>query len=480
MLISPPEVRLPPRDAVERAVRELDRRLGPSRVDTSETGRQTYGRDDSEAIGRLPDAIVLAHDREDVSLALAICEAHGVPVTPRAAGTGRTGGAVPVAGGVVLATHGMSSIVDIDRSDLLAVVQPGVITADLHAAVEAEGLFYPPDPNSLKTCMIGGNVAENAGGPRAFKYGVTREYVLGLEACLMGGRVLRTGRRTIKGVTGYDVTALLVGSEGTLGVFTEITLKLVHAPTEIATVLALYPDVRAAAAAVQRVIARGLVPRCLELLDAWTLEAVRKQNVAVDPRASAMLLVEVDARHAPIEGALEVLGETLSEGGPGESNAIDVVAAQDAAQRARLWEARRMLSTATRKLAKYKLSEDVVVPRSRLLALLDEAARICDAEGVRHLTYGHAGDGNMHVNFLWDDEGERLAVDRAIDGLMRATIALGGTLSGEHGIGVSKAAYLPLEQGQDLVALQQDVKRVFDPRGLLNPGKIFPTGHAAC
>jgi glycolate oxidase len=476
MLIAPPEVRLPSRDAVEKAVSELDRRLGPSKVDTSDAGRQAHARDDSAAIGRLPGAVVLARGRDDIAVALEVCERFGVPVTPRAAGTGRTGGAVPVAGGVVLATHGMSNVIDIDRHDLVAVVQPGVVTGDLHATVEAEGLFYPPDPNSLSTCMIGGNVAENAGGPRAFKYGVTREYVLGLEVCLMGGRVLRTGRRTVKGVTGYDVTSLLVGSEGTLGVFSEITLRLVHAPTEIATVLALYPDVRIAAAAVQRVIARGLVPRCLELMDAWSLEAIRRQNVAIDPRANAMLLVEVDARNAPIDQTLEVLGETLAEGG----QAIDVVAAQDAAQRARLWDARRMLSMATRKLAKYKLSEDVVVPRSRLVSLLEEAARLCEQEGVRHLTYGHAGDGNMHVNFLWNDEGERPAIDRAIEGLMRATIRLGGTLSGEHGIGVSKAAYLPLEQGPELVALQQDVKRAFDPSGLLNPGKIFPTGHAAC
>jgi glycolate oxidase len=476
MLIAAPEVRVPSRDAVEKAVLELDRRLGPSKVDVSEAGRAAYARDDSAASGRVPDAVVLAHAKADVAAALEICEKHGVPVTPRAAGTGRTGGAVPLAGGVVLATHGMGNIVDIDREDLVAIVQPGVVTGALHEAVEAEGLFYPPDPNSLATCMIGGNVAENAGGPRAFKYGVTREYVLGLETCLMGGRVLRSGRRTVKGVTGYDVTSLLVGSEGTLGVFTEVTLRLVRAPTEVATVLALYADTRAAAAAVQRVIARGLVPRCLELLDAWTLEAVRRQNVAIDPRANAMLLVEVDGSHAPLDGILEVLGETLLSGG----QAIDVVAAQDSAQRGRLWEARRMLSMATRKLAKYKLSEDVVVPRSRLVALLDEAARICEVEKVRHLTYGHAGDGNMHVNFLWDDESERPRVDRAIDGLMRATVALGGTLSGEHGIGVSKAAYLPIEQSAELIALQQDLKRVFDPSGLLNPGKIFPVGHAAC
>jgi glycolate oxidase len=476
MLIAAPEVRLPPRAAVEKALVELESRLGPSRVDTSEGGCERHGRDQSEAIGRRPDAVVLAQGREDIVATLEICEKHGVPVTPRAGGTGRTGGAVPVAGGIVLATHAMSRILDVDRDDLLAVVEPGVITGDLHAAVEKEGLFYPPDPNSLATCMIGGNVAENAGGPRAFKYGVTSQYVLGLETCLMGGRVLRSGRRTVKGVTGYDVTSLLVGSEGTLGVFTEVTLKLVHAPQEIATVLALYTDVALAAAAAQRVIGCGLNPRCLELLDSWTLDAVRLQRVAVDPRAAAMLLVEVDARHGSVDEALEALGETLSEGG----TAIDVVVAQDAAQRGRLWEARRMLSVATRKLAKYKLSEDVVVPRSRLVALLEEANRACDAEGVRHLAYGHAGDGNMHVNFLWDDESERPRVERAIDSLMRATIRLGGTLSGEHGIGVSKAAYLPLEQSAELIALQQDVKRVFDPSGLLNPGKIFPTAHTAC
>jgi glycolate oxidase len=476
VLVAPPEVRIPPRDAVERALAELERRLGPSKVDTSEGGRERFARDESEAIGRTPDAVVHAADRDDVAAALAIADAHGVPVTPRAGGTGRTGGAVPVAGGLVLATHGMASLVDVDRENLVAVVQPGLITADLHAAVEAEGLFYPPDPNSLKTCMIGGNVAENAGGPRAFKYGVTREYVLGLEACLMGGRVLRTGRRTVKGVTGYDVTSLLVGSEGTLGVFTEITLRLVPKPTELSTVLAIFADVRAASDAVRRIVAAGLVPRCLELMDAPTLEAIRRMNVAVDPRAGALLLVELDGRHGSLDEATERLGDVLTA----DARTIDVVAAQDAAQRGRLWEARRQLSPATRKLAKYKLSEDVVVPRARLTALLEEVDRIGAATGVRYLTYGHAGDGNMHVNFLWDDESERPAVDRAIDALMRTTIALGGTLSGEHGIGVLKAAYLPLEQSPELIGLQQDLKRAFDPRGLLNPGKIFPTGHAAC
>ncbi|CAN5883712.1 FAD-linked oxidase C-terminal domain-containing protein [soil metagenome] len=472
-----PEVRLPARDAVERALVELERSLGPSKVDTTEAARNGHAVDESEAVGRMPDAVVYAADTSDVAATLAVAERHGVPVTPRAGGTGRTGGAVPVAGGIVLATSTLGKILEIDRQNLLAVVQPGLVTADLHAAAEAEGLFYPPDPNSLKTCMIGGNIAENAGGPRAFKYGVTREYVLGLEVCLMGGRVLRTGKRTVKGVTGYDVTALLVGSEGTLGVFTEATLRLVPKPPQVATVLALFDDVRAAADAVRRVVAVGLVPRCLELMDAATLGAIRAQGVAVDPRANALLLVEVDGDgEATIHDALERLGAALTEGG----KTVDVVAAQDSSQRDRLWEARRMLSPATRKLAKYKLSEDIVVPRSRLVELLVSVDRIGEETGVRHLTYGHAGDGNLHVNFLWDDEAQRPAVDRAIEALMRSTIQLGGTLSGEHGIGVTKAAYLPLEQSPELIALQQDLKRVFDPSGLLNPGKIFPTGHGSC
>jgi glycolate oxidase len=474
MLLRAPQVALPSRDAVDRAKSELDRTLGPSKVLTGDACAP-YASDDSDVEGRAPDAVVIAASTADVAATLAIAERHGVPVTPRAGGTGRTGGAVPVAGGIVLSTHALSRIKDIDRDNLIAVVEPGVITGDLHAAVEREGLFYGPDPNSLESCMIGGNLAENAGGPRAFKYGVTRDWTLGLEACLMGGQVLRTGKRTVKGVTGYDVTALLVGSEGTLGVFTEATLRLVPKPPSIATALALFSDVRAAANAVTRIVAAGTVPRCLELLDAATLTAVRTQGVAVDERAGAMLLVEVDGEAT--EDALLRVGETASAS-PGS---IDVLVAQDGQQRDRLWAARRMLSKATRKLARHKLSEDIVVPRTRIADLLDRADDIGRQTSVRHLSYGHAGDGNLHVNFLWNDDAERPAVDRAIEMLMGAAVGLGGTLTGEHGIGVSKAQYLPIEQGPDLITLEKNIKHAFDPRGLLNPGKIFPSnGHPAC
>jgi glycolate oxidase len=475
MLLRAPEVSLPSRASIDRAKTQLERRLGPSKVLTGQDACSSYAGDDSDVEGRVPDAVVLAASVEDVARTLAVAEEFEVPVTPRAGGTGRSGGAVPAAGGIVLATHAFARIKDIDRDNLVAVVEPGVVTGDLHAAVEREGLFYGPDPNSLESCMVGGNLGENAGGPRALKYGVTSDWVLGLEAVPIGGRVLRTGKRTPKGVTGYDLTALLVGSEGTLAVFTEATLRLGWKPPSVATALGLFVDVRAAASAVGAIVASGVLPRCLELLDAATLSAVRAAGVAVDPRAQAMLLIEVDGDAT--ESSLARVGEATSacEG------VVDFVVAQEGAGRDRLWAARRMLSQATRRLARHKLSEDVVVPRTRIIDLLTRVDEFGYATGVRHLTYGHAGDGNLHVNFLWDEDEERPAVDRAIGMLMRATVELGGTLSGEHGIGVSKAQYLPLEQSEQLILLQRDIKRVFDPKGLLNPGKIFSgDGHRSC
>jgi glycolate oxidase len=463
--------------AVERARIALSRELGGSKVLVETDVCAAYARDDSPFEGPVPDAVVIAESRDDVTKTLAIAERCDVPVTPRAAGTGRVGGAVPAQGGIVLVTSRLARVVEIDRRELLAVVEPGVVTGEFQAMVEKEGLFYPPDPSSLDSCTLGGNAAANAGGPRAFKYGVTGDYVLGVEACLVGGRGVRVGRRTRKGVTGYDVTSLLVGSEGTLAVFTELVLRLVPKPPDVQTMLALYTGVEAAAAAVARVVAAGLVPRCLELLDETTLEAVRGAGVSVDTRAGAMLLVEVDGDGDALGSVMERVGEALGQG----EGSIDVLVAQDAARRAELWAARRSMSLATRRLAKHKLSEDVVVPRTRVPELLARAREAAEREKVRSLAYGHAGDGNLHVNFLWDDDAERPRVERAIEALMRLTVALGGTISGEHGIGLAKLPYLPLEQSSELIGLQRELKRVFDPRGLLNPGKIFaPRGHRGC
>jgi glycolate oxidase len=362
----------------------------------------------------------------------------------------------------------MNAIKQIDVEEGTAVVEPGVVLADLHHAVEREGWFYPPDPNSLKSCALGGNVAENSGGPRAIKYGVTRDYVLGIEALLVGGERLFVGRRTRKGVTGYDVASLLVGSEGTLAVFGALTLKLIPKPETIVTLLVTYAHARDAAVAAQALTAARLLPRCLEFMDGATVDAVRQAGNPIDLRAGALLLVEVDGSLAEAEAGAQRIADHCERAG-----ALEVLTAQDPAQRDRLWAARREMSHAVRRLAKHKLAQDVVVPRQRVVELLDRVAATSRRCAVRFLTYGHVGDGTLHVNFLWNNAEEVERVEHAVSALFRDVLELGGSLTAEHGVGVLRAPYLTLEHSDRLIALQKDLKRTFDPHGLLNPGKIF-------
>ena len=468
------------RSGVDAALIEIGRALPSGAVVTDRDVCEAYSRDESETPPVVPDAVVRARSTSDVVAVMRAASAHRVPVTPRSGGTGRTGGAVPVAGGIVLAFEGMEQILEIDRDDLVAVVEPGVVTGALHEAVQAEGLFYPPDPNSLGSCRMGGNVAENAGGPRAFKYGVTREYVLGLEVVTARGVVLELGKRTVKGVTGYDLTALVVGSEGTLAVVTRATVSLLPLPERVVTMLVLLPDMAAVGRAVTAATASRVVPRCVELLDEHTLALVRPLvAVSIPADARAMLLVELDGDEKATDAELERCGAGFVEAG-----ALDVLVARHGGEREKLWAARRELSHALRRTAKYKLSEDIVVPRSQLAVIIERVRGISERTGVRMPTYGHAGDGNLHVNFLWDDPAERPTVEKAIEALFREVVALRGTLSGEHGIGVLKAPYLPLEQSAELIALQEQIKSIFDPGHILNPGKIFPADarryHQAC
>ena len=471
-----PNLPRPSKATVDKLRRALERAVGASKLLTSVDACSRYSGDESEQDPVVPDAVVLATDAEDVSKTLAIARDLTVPVTPRAAGTGKSGGAIPIAGGVVLCTMGLSAIKEIDRAEQLVVVEPGVVLADLQQAVESEGLFYPPDPNSQDTCAIGGNIAENAGGPRAFKYGVTRDYVLGLEGLTAEGTRLRTGRRTVKGVTGYAITALLVGSEGTLAVTVEATLRLIRKPESVVTILALFDCVNTCAQTVTSMVAGGLVPRCMEMMDNSCLTAIRKEGVGIDERARAMLLIEVDGDEAVCERDMQAVGQHAADAG-----AIDVVVAQSGSQRTRLWAARRELSNVTRRLARFKVAEDVVVPRGKMAQLVSEVTRISEQTGIKMLSYGHAGDGNMHVTLLWDDPEDAAAVSRALDDLFNTVIRMGGCLTGEHGIGLSKAPYLQLEQSHELIELQRRVKQLFDPRHVLNPGKIFPPcGHGPC
>jgi glycolate oxidase len=453
--------------SLERALIELHRALGPSKMlDSSRF--EPYCHDESEVPPSMPDAVVLAASSADVAQCLAICERHGVPVVPRGAGTGKVGGAVPVTGGVVLSLENMRQVKEIARDDLLMVVEPGVLTGHLASAADAEGLYYPVDPNSLDTCSIGGNVATNAGGPHAFKYGVTRDHVLGLQAVLIDGKTIFAGRRTIKGVAGYDVVGCLVGSEGTLGVVTEVTLRVRKKPDEVATLLALFSTTKQAAEATSAIVASGEVPACLELLDTRALDSLRAEGAAIDLRAKALVMIELD--DSPIDAHLEKIGEIASK------NAIEVHVAQSLSQRDRLWDARKKLSPALRKRAAHKMSEDIVVPRSKLAAMFDSIERISVANAIEMLAYGHAGDGNLHVNFFWNTDDQLPRVQSAIRACFEATLALSGTISGEHGIGVLKAPFLPMEQSRALLDLQRNIKRAFDPKGLLNPGKIFFDG----
>jgi len=455
--------------ACRRAVADA---LGPSALLETPEALQDYGRDESD-LGTTPaDLVVLPRTTAEVSQAIRIARAHRVPVTPCGARSGKSGGSMPVLGGMVLSLERMKAIKSLSVEDLIAVVEPGVITGDLMKAAEAAGLFYPPDPNSWEWCTIGGNVAENAGGPRALKYGVTREYVLGLEWVMPDGEVLRLGKRTIKGVAGYDLVGLLVGSEGTLGVATEITLQLIPLPREVKTALLVFRDVQTAARAVSAILAAGVLPRTLELMDDLAVQAVDGKGFNFPPGTGACVLAEVDG-NAPDA----VLAELAQVGEVAEAHgATETWLADDPAQRERLWAARRTVSTALRALARFKLSEDLVVPRSRIPEMIDRCKAVGEAFGLRVATYGHAGDGNLHANVLFDRPEERAKVDQALHEMASVAIALGGTITGEHGVGLAKRELLALEQSPPVLELQRRLKAVFDPDGLFNPGKLFPAG----
>ena len=449
----------------------LARELGSHKVVRDEERLERFLVDES-GLGRWPaEAAVLCESRAEVELVLRLAREHRVPVTPRGAGTGMTGGCLPARGGIVLSTERMTKIREIDTDDLVAVVEPGVVTLDLSNAVEAAGLFFPPDPASLASCTLGGNVAENAGGPRAFKYGVMREYVLGLECVQMGGESFRCGRRTQKGVVGYDVTAAIVGSEGTFAVATELTLKLLPRPPAVQMLLAVFADPVAAGDAVTRAIHLGARPRALELLDRATIDHLRGRTpYRLPDGAGAVLLCELDGDPEGLEHALLRCAQACEAAG-----AVDVLVAQSERERRDLWETRRRANPTLKELHRHKIAEDVVVPRGAVPEMLRRIDAIAAQANVPIATYGHAGDGNLHINLLVDDAEIPARAREAVDAIMRATLELRGSLAGEHGVGLLKMKYVPWEHAPPLIRIQRELKRVFDPDDLLNPGKILPS-----
>jgi D-lactate dehydrogenase (quinone) len=453
-----------PRDSIEAALKAA---VGADGMLTDPADRWTYGYDNSRAQA-LPLAVVLPADTAAVQRVVEICRRFRAPLTVRGRGTGTTGAAVPEEGGIVMSMERMARILAVDAANRVAVVQPGVTNGALQSAAAAAGFFWPPDPGSAEYCTVGGNLACNAAGPRALKYGTPRENTLGLEAVTGEGRIIRCGCYTTKGVVGLDLTRLLVGSEGTLAIITEATLKLSPLPEAITTLRAAYTDMHAAAAAVSRIMAQPVVPRVLEFLDKAALELVRARDPASLPRAAgALLMIEADGLAAQLPAAVEALARAAA--GPG---LLEWRAAADAAEAAALWAARKALSPALRSLAPRKINEDVVVPVSRIPELTDGLARLAEHHRVRIVSFGHAGNGNLHVNVLGEDA-DLQRMEACVAEVFRLVLALQGTLSGEHGIGRSKRAFVPLEIGPETLALMQRVKAVFDPDGILNPGKML-------
>ena len=422
----------------------------------------------------MPDGVVFPATAGEISAVMKLANRDGFPVTARGAGSGFTGGSLAVRGGLVLSTERMNKIIEINTRDHVAVVEPGVINSDLQAEAEARGLFYPPDPSSLKFCTIGGNIAECAGGPRAVKYGVTRDYVLGLEVVLPTGEVVATGVRTMKGVVGYDLTRLMVGSEGTLGIVTRAFLRLIPLPETTRTMLAVFPTLTGAASAVDRIMNSGVVPSVLEIIDSASIEAVREYSPTVLPEAAALLLIEVDGGEE--QSALDT---TLIEKVCAESGASEVRSAADKVESRELWEARRSISPSLKKIKPDKLNEDIVVPRSKIPELIEGISDIAARREVVIASFGHAGDGNIHVNIMIDrsEPGESERGEQAVSDVFALTLALGGTISGEHGVGTAKAPYISMELKPEIIGLMRGIKELLDPRGVLNPGKIFaPAG----
>lgn len=444
---------------------------GPGGLLTDPADCWPYGYDNSRRQA-LPQAVVFVTRAEQVQGILRLCNEEGIPVTARGRGTGTTGATVPDRGGLVLSFERMDRIVRIEPKDRIAVVEPGVLNDDLQRAAATQGFFWPPDPTSAAACTIGGNLAYNSAGPRAVKYGTPRENTLGLAAITGAGEAIRTGVQTTKGVVGYDLTRLLIGSEGTLALITQATLKLTPTPEAKRTLRAAYADVHAAAAAVSAIMAQPVTPCALEIMDAAAIQTVRRYtDLPLPAGAAALLMIEVDGPAACIEAAAAAVGEAARRPG-----LVELRQARDAEEVAALWKARKSLSPALRHIAPKKINEDVVVPVSRMGEFIERLADLSRQHAVQIVNFGHAGNGNIHVNLLVDpDRGDELArAQTCLNAVFDLVIALGGTLSGEHGVGIEKRDFVGREIAPPTLALMRAIKRQFDPNGILNLGKGLP------
>src|SRR3990170_3323372 len=452
-------------------IKELGQIVGKENIATAKEDLICYSYDATNQ-QFLPDAVVFPKNADEISLILKLANKEGFPVVPRGAGSGFSGGSLPVEGGVVVSLERMNKILKIDTDNLTAVVEPGVITGEFQWAVEDLGLFYPPDPSSLKFCTIGGNVAECAGGPRAIKYGVTRDYVMGLEVVLPTGEIINTGTQTIKGVVGYDLTKLMVGSEGTLGIVTKIILKLLPLPEATKTMLAVFSDMRDAATTASSIISSKIIPSTLEFMDKNSISCVDDYaSMRLPADVEALLLIEVDGDRDLTEKQAAAIQKICLD-----NRAREVRIARDKKEVKKLWLIRRAISPALAKLKPNKINEDIVVPRNKIPDAIIGIREIAKKYNLTNANFGNAGDGNIHVNIMIDksDKDEALRAESAVKEIFQLVLSLGGTISGEHGVGISKMPYIDIELSQPAIEVMKNIKQVLDPKGILNPGKIFP------
>ncbi len=421
----------------------------------------------------LPDFVVFPKDSEQISKLFILANREKIPVVPRGAGSGFTGGALAADGGIIVSTELMNKIESIDTTDLTAVAEPGVINYHFQEEVEKRGLFYPPDPASWQFSALGGNVAENAGGPRAVKYGVTKDYILGLEAVLPNGDFIRAGSRNIKDVVGYNIAGLLIGSEGTLAFITKIIARLIPKPQSTSTVLAEFKTLDQAASSVSLILNNNILPTAIEFMDRHSVAAVKRYtDISIDESTKAILVIQTDGSTEEASREAEKIADLLrSKAG------ATVKIATTVAEEELLWRARRSVSPALKNIRPNKLNEDIVVPRNRLDKMIEKTDQISKKYGLPIVNFGHAGDGNIHVNVLYEDD-ERKKAEAAVYEIFEAVVELGGTLSGEHGIGVAKQKFLRLAKTESEMNIMRAIKKTFDPNNILNPGKMgLQKGH---
>lgn len=453
-----------------RIIDQLRQIVGKDQVSTEKADLICYSYDATQQ-KFLPDVVVHPQTSEQISRIMRLANTEKVPVFPRGAGSGFTGGSLPTTGGIVLTTERMDQILEIDEENLVAVVQPGVVTEQFQIAVEKVGLFYPPDPASLKFSTLGGNVAECAGGPRCVKYGVTKDYILGLEVVTPTGDIITTGGPTMKGVVGYDLTKLLCGSEGTLGIVTRIVIKLLPLPEAKKTMLVLFDSIDGAARAVSAIVRNKIIPTTLEFMDGRTLDCVKQATgLQVPDAARAVLIIEVDGDREFLDKQARKIADIIQPLGVVETRIAETPEESEA-----LWQIRRSVSASLRKVNPDKYNEDICVPRSKVPEMIRKVDEISDRYGIPIVNFGHAGDGNIHVNIMIDKKipGEQEKAEKAIKEVFEGALALGGTMSGEHGIGIAKAPYIPLEITPETALYMKTLKKALDPNNILNPGKIF-------